>query len=149
MLVEQLSKIFETFFLVWNSFCSTQNKKDGQPAEQGGEQPNPQYCCCFRESAAHQPMRQMVIVTDVKRLADAPAQNHDPHQVPQGNRQDQQRTQHSPRMRIFAGIKVWQYCQDGEQIADQMTARIAKKSGSTGKVVGQESDERAADQKGN
>ena len=50
-------------------------------------------------------------------------------------------------MRIFTGIKVREYRQDGEQIADQMTSRVTQKRGSPGKVVGQEPDERATDQK--
>src|SRR5271154_2869150 len=75
------------------------------------------------------------------------AEQADLREVEQGNGQHEQRCEHGERMRVSLRVKMRQNRHDGEQVADEMAAGIAKKRTGVGKIPRQKPDERAAYEK--
>ena len=93
-------------------------------------------------------MGKVIRVADVKWFAHSPAQNDDPREIAQRDREHQQRRDHRPRARVEFAVEVRQNGQHGEQIADEMAAGVAEKRAGVGKIVRQKTHQRAAGKKG-
>src|SRR5262245_11595353 len=98
-----------------------------QRANYHGDKPNQQDSAGPRPSLANQPMRQMVVVPLIKRLTNSPAKEHDPNQISQRHREDQERYQHCPPPRMRGGIKMRQDCKHRQQVPHQMAPGVPQK----------------------
>src|SRR5437879_3354760 len=93
-------------------------------------------------------MGKMVRIALIKRLTNAPPEEDDPRQVDKRDSQDKKREQHCPAPGVMRGVKVRQYGQHGQQVAQQVAAGVTQKGARAWKVEGQKPQQRAEAQEG-
>ena len=85
----------------------------------------------------------MICVAVVKGQAVAGAPGNDPQQIEQGNGQHDERDHHRPMTGMTRAVEVRQNCQDRQEIANQVAARIAEKGARLREIVRQKTCQRA------
>ena len=84
----------------------------------------------------------MVCIPLVKRLADAPAEHHDPSHIKERHGQHQQRRQNGEFARVFRRVKV-RNAKDREQVSDKVASAVTKKRFGLREVKRQKPEQRA------
>ena len=85
----------------------------------------------------------MIVVSNVKRFAEAKSNPHDAQQIPKRDGQDDDGAENGDDAGMSLSIEVGKDSQNGEKVADEVAAGIAKKGAGAWEVVGQEPGERA------
>lgn len=81
----------------------------------------------------------MIIIPDIKRFPEPPAQDNHPHKVSQRDSENEQGNKDCPNPRMTRRVEMREDGHDSQQISDQMTPGIAEERGGFWKIVREKS----------
>ena len=98
----------------------------GEIGEERGGEPEEEDGGGMGQTAACEAMREMVLVAEVEGFMEAPADPEDGEEIGEDDAEDEDWLEDGESMGMGIGVEVGEDGEDGEQIADEMTAGVAE-----------------------
>ncbi len=116
-------------------------KQQRQRGEDGGGEPEDFDGGGFGKAQANQAVREVVGVAVVKGFSQAPADEDDLDHVEERDGEDQQRNEDGPMAGMADAIEMREDGEDGQEVADEMAAGVAKESTGARKIAGKKTEQ--------